>query len=362
MTTTGPPRHLARARQELLLRELELRGSVRASELAHRVGVTEVTIRRDIIALERVGRVARVHGGAVSIDATTRPEAARSLVGLVLPGAGSHFPDVVRGIDAASPGLRARTVLASTNYRAETERRHVRRLVDLGIDGLIIAPTLRGRTMDDLVDMLAEVPVPLVILERRLEGSGALAGYDWVGTDHGRGALLAAEHLAAAGYERVGLAMLDRTPTAPLLREGFRRAVAQLGLLPAPTRSLPKDDGGEADPADAALEEFLEACLAAEVRAAIVHTDHHASRLVEISLDRGLRIPEDLALISYDDEFAKLCLVPLTAVAPPGREIGRLAIQTLVDRLGAEDPEPAPPRHVQVVPRLIERGSTWPVP
>lgn len=352
-----PQARLPRARHEYLLRELELRGSVRASAVAEVLGVTEVTIRRDIIALERAGRLARVHGGAVSLAATTRPRPAQALVGLVLPGSGSHFPDVVRGAEMAAQALRARLILASTNYRPGVERRQVERLVELGIEGLVIAPTLRDRTVADVAALLADVSVPLVLVERQLEESAELAQYDWIRTDHARGTRLAMEHLVALGHRSVGLALLERTPTAPSVREGHARATADLGLAAAPVRSLPKDDGGEPDPADAALEEFLEECLTAGTRAALVHTDFHAARLVEIAMDSGVRVPEDLAVVAYDDEFAELGIVPLTAVSPPGREIGRLALQTLFDRIRSEEPGPAPPRHVHLVPRLTVRQS-----
>lgn len=354
----APSRPVARARHARILRELELRGSVRASEVAARLGVAEITIRRDITTLAEGGHLVRVHGGAVPVLGAARPVPARIPVGVVLPGTGSHFPGIARGVDAAAAGQHARAVLATTGYRADVERRQVRRLVDLGVEGLVIAPTLRDRSAADLTAMLAEVPVPVVIVERRLEGSAALAGRDWVGTDHGRGALLALEHLAGAGHDAVGLAWLERTPTAGALREGYGRAVAHLGLRPAPTRPLPKDDDGAEDPAVRALESFLDDCLDQGVGAALVHTDFHASRLVEIALDRGLRVPEDLAVVAYDDEFADLCIVPLTAVSPPGREIGALALRTILDRLRAEDGEPGTPRHVQVLPHLEVRRST----
>jgi len=357
-----PSSRLPRARHEHLLRELHLRGSVRASTIADELGVNEVTIRRDIIQLEKDGRLARVHGGAISVEATTRPDPARTLVGLVLPGSGSHFPDVVHGAEAAATGLHARLVLATTGYRAAAERRHVERLVELGVEGLIIAPTLRDRSVADLVASLAAIPVPLVVLERSLEASTALAGYDWVRTDQARGALLGLEHLAERGHRRIGLALLDRTPAAPSIREGYAQAVDRLGLEDAPVRSLPKDDGGAHDPADAALEEFLESCLAQGTRAALVHPDAQAARLVEIALDQGVRVPADLAVVAYDDEFAQLGIVPLTAISPPGREIGRLAMQTLFDRLRTEDPDDMPPRHVHVVPRLMVRRSSGEIP
>jgi len=354
-------RRLPRARQEHLLREIELRGSIRAADIAVQLGVTEVTVRRDIIELEKAGRLARVHGGAISLSGKGAPVPARALVGLVLPGAVSHFPDVVRGAEAASPALHARVVLAQSNYLVDTEERHLRRLVELGVEGLILAPTLRGRSLDQLAAALQRLPVPTVLVERRLEQSSLLAHYDQVRTEHARGAEIAVEHLAQLGHSSVGLAMLDRTPTAPAVREGYLRAQEDLGLSPAPVASLPKgDDDPEAS--DAALKEFLDACLASGTRAALIHTDAYASRLIEIAMDLGVRVPEDFSIVAYDDENAELAIVPLTAVAPPGRELGRLAMTTLFERLRGDSPDGLSPRHIGLVPRLTIRKSSGPPP
>ncbi|UFU03921.1 substrate-binding domain-containing protein [Ruania suaedae] len=356
MASPVPPRRLPRARHEYLLRELELRGSVRASVIADDLGVAEVTIRRDIITLERSGALARVHGGAISVGTTTKPRPARALIGLVLPGSGSHFPDVVRGAEMASQGLRARVILASSNYRATVEQRQVERLVSLGAEGLILTPSLRDQSIDDVAAYLAELSVPLVLVERRLDESNQLAPYDWIRTDHVRGTILALEHLTGLGHRRIGLALLDRTPTAPSIREGYARGRTELALEDAPQHSLPKDDGSESDPVDHALETFLEECLSRGVRAALLHTDFYAARLVEIALDHGVRVPEDIAIVAYDDEFAELGIVPLTAVSPPGREIGRLAMQTIFERIRTQE-EASAPRHIHLVPRLTIRRS-----
>jgi len=361
MTSPAPRRRLPRGRHEHILRELELRGSVRAAAIANELGVTEVTIRRDLIDLEKLGKLARVHGGAISVAAPEAPRPGKSLAGLILPTGASHYPDVVRGAESASPGLRARVVLASSNYSLATERRHLDRLIGLGVAGIILAPTLRDRTLDDLAETLSRVPVPIVLLERRLENASVLARYDWVRTDHARGAELAVEHLVEFGHGGVGLALLDRTPTAPSIREGYGRAVASLGLNPSPVRSLPKSEV-DADAAAAALSGFLDDCLEQGVRAAIVHTDFHAAHLLEIAIDRGLRVPEDFSIVAYDDENAQLAIVPLTAVAPPGRELGRLAMSTLYERIQAEEPGELSPRHISLVPRLNVRRSSGPPP
>lgn len=357
MSTTPPARRLPRARREHLLRELDLHGSVRASEIAADLGVAEVTIRRDIIEMDRAALLARVHGGAISIDAPPVPSPARSLIGLVLPGSGSHFPDVVHGAESSPEGRRSRIVLASTKYRPGVETRQLERLVTLGVEGVILAPSLRDRPLEHLIASLEQLTVPVVLIERDLEGAAELAGYDWVRTDQVRGTVLALKHLASLGHDRIGLALLDRTPSAPSIREGYAQALTRCDLGPAPIASLPKDDGGRDDPADRALREFLETCLDSGVHAALVHTDFHASRLVEIALDLGVTVPDDFAVVAYDDEFAELAIVPLTAVSPPGRELGRLAMQTLFDRLRTEDPQTMAPRHIRLVPRLTVRSS-----
>jgi len=80
-----------------------------------------------------------------------------------------------------------------------------------------------------------------------------------------------------------------------------------------------------------------------------------AIQVVQRLAELGVRVPEDLALIAYDDEVAALADTPLTAVAPPKREVGRHATELLVERLsqGAD----APRQHLTLLPRLRVRDS-----
>lgn len=344
---------LPRARHEHLLRQLELHGSVSAAQVADELGVAQVTIRRDILELEKSGLLARVHGGAIGVSAPATPQSARTDIGVVVPSSVGHFPVIVKGMDAASPALRARLILATSQYRHDLERRQVERLVELGVDGIILAPTLRGRTETELLDWVRTIPVPVVFLERRLRSTG-LATFDSARTDHAGGAVLAVEHLAALGHQRVALALFDRTPTAPLIREGYLHAVADLGLEAAPEAALPKDD---VDDLDDALAGLLEACASTGTRAVLVHTDVHAARLVEMAADAGIRVPEDLAVIAYDDDTAALALVPLTAVTAPGRDLGQQALRILMERIAEDGDERSAPRHLTMLPRLSVRTS-----
>lgn len=351
--------HLARARHEYLLRELKLRGSVRSTELATTLGVSEVTIRRDVVELARRGLLARVHGGAIALTAEREPAAAHTLVGIVVPHSSQHFAPVVRGAESVAAPRRARLVLASTDHRPSYEEQQVERLLSLGVDGLIIAPTPRGRTEDELAERFSRLSVPCVLIERRFTSS-AIQQFDYVRTDHYYGAGLAVEHFAGLGHRAVAIAVFDRTPTAPSVRAGHRAAVERLGLEPAPDVTLPKPTEAPAELAEV-IEQLLNSCDETGVRAVLVHTDDHATRLIEAALDRGLRVPDDLAVISYDDEYAQFGAVPISAVAAPRYELGREALRMLLDRIGeSREGASRPPRHVELLPRLIVRESSAP--
>ena len=71
---------------------------------------------------------------------------------------------------------------------------------------------------------------------------------------------------------------------------------------------------------------------------------------------RGLRVPEDFAIVAYDDEIASFASVPLTAITPPKLAVGRRALETCLMRL--EQREDAPSQQVQLTPTINVRDST----
>ncbi|MFC7405455.1 LacI family DNA-binding transcriptional regulator [Georgenia alba] len=343
---------LPRARREFLLRQLELRGSVRASDVARELGVSQVTVRRDIAELDAAGLLAQVHGGALpAVSRSTKPRAAESLIGVLVPSSTFYYPDVVAGMEATAHRHRARLVLGFSNYRPEVERERVQRLLDLGAQGIVLTPTTNREQPDDLAAWLESIPVPVVLMERHVDHTRMVRELDSVRTDHPYGALLAVDHLARLGHRRVGLA-LYRTPTARAIREGYRDAVVGLGLEEVPVTDLPGDEDPDLTPA---IESLLEMYRERRIGAVLAHSDYHASQIVELAQLRGLRVPEDLAVIAYDDVIAEHASVPLTAVTPPRRELGQEALRLMVTRATASGQEA--PRHVQLLPRLTVRGS-----
>lgn len=79
--------------------------------------------------------------------------------------------------------------------------------------------------------------------------------------------------------------------------------------------------------------------------------------MAHVAATRGIQIPQDLSVISYDDEVAALASPPLTALRPPRQEVGRTAVAVLLDRLD----DPGRPAHrIAVSPTLVIRDSTAP--
>lgn len=219
-----------------------------------------------------------------------------------------------------------------------------------GIDGLLLMLHPGLRPVDEAEQWLSGLEVPAVLVERR---AGIKAGrLEQVASDHAYGAALAVRHLAGLGHDRVALVARVESPNTAHLSAGYAEAVESMGLRPGPEYRIVT--GADAAPADGRFDEVVRAVEAGEVRAALVHNDIDAIALVGILRARGLRVPEDLALVTYDDEVAELSETPLTAVAPPKQAVGAWALDLAVRRLSRPD---TPQAEILLRPELRVRAS-----
>ena len=338
------------SRRDHLLDLLRRDGMVRVSDAAAALGVTPVTVRRDITQLAAEGLVRRVHGGATLL-VTDAPAA--TTLGMVVPSLDYYWPDVLRGARDAADRLGVRIVLRGSSYRVEDDERQITGLVEaVGVDGLLVAPALSGPGGDALRDRLTDLPVPVVLVERTASVPPHHAPLESVVSDHALGAGLAVHHLASLGHRRIGLASTQASPTSPAVRTGWRRACDELGI--DATADLSTVSYG--DPQwRTEVDRILDACLQSGTTALLVHSDPEAISVVERCEERGIRVPGQLSVVAYDDEVAGLANPPLTAVRPPRRSIGSTAVELLVGRL--RDPDRAVHR-VTLTPELRVRGST----
>ncbi|MET9649376.1 substrate-binding domain-containing protein [Streptomyces sp. NPDC006460] len=355
-------RESAAERHDRLLALVRERGTARVSELADRLGVSPVTARRDVEALAAQGLLDRVHGQVSWPERQGAAAGGRTGEGLVLgllaPSATYYFAEVIRGAHEAAARAGARLVLRISDYRPEDDRARTEGLLTAGAEGVLVAPGWRGPE-DRLAygDWLAELPVPAVLLERSADPGSSLDSLDRVVSDHGHGVLLALRHLLGLGHGTPLLVARGDSPTALAVRNGYAEALVALDVAaPGPViDSVPADQDPEGF--ERAVRTLHEAVTSGRATAALVHNDVDAIQIVQRLAELGVRVPQDLALIAYDDEVAALADTPLTAVAPPKRQVGRHATELLVERLTEAQDEEAPRRHLSLLPRLRVRAS-----
>ena len=340
-------------RHERLLGELRRHGAVRVRELAPQLGVSELTIRRDIAALAARNLVTKVHGGATlpSLPRSAgrpRPATAGFTIGMVVPSLDFSWPPIVAGARAAAAALGVTVQLRGSSYEPEEDRRQIGRLVDAQqVQGLLLAPNLDGHDADRMIDWIGRLPVPAILVERRpRRWAAAPRPIEWVRSDHALGLEIALHHLHEQGHRRIALMLADGSPTSAQLRDGWPAACAGLGLAEVAAVTLDRP----------VIHEVLARWRRSGVTALIVHSDPHAIWVAQACAEAGLRVPDDLAVVAYDDEIAHLAEPALTAVRPPKNHVGRLAVELMVSRLIDGDRRPG--QGVLVAPELVVRQSS----
>ncbi|GAA1576114.1 MULTISPECIES: substrate-binding domain-containing protein [Kribbella] len=344
---------LAQERHELILRSLRRHGRLRVADLVDELGVSAITVRRDLAELDSAGLLRRVHGGAIGTSAADQASPGNRLtIGIVVPSATAYYSDVIRGAEATADRYGARLVLGVSGYDVATERERLDKVLGIGVAGLLISTALGDGGADRMDSRLDDIDVPVVLMERAFGFPHVRREYDHVRTDHAYGAMLALRHFVALGHRRIAI-NLQATVTAYWLRLGIEAAAKALGVevflspVDLPARG---DDPG----AVAQLDAFLAECESFGSRAVLVHSDEHGASLVERAMDLGLRVPEDLAVIAYNDVTASLAVVPLTAVCPPRRPLGETACDLLLRKLQSPT---TPTQHLSLLPTLNTRTS-----
>jgi len=352
--------NLAAQRHELILRAVRTHGTVRLRDLVELVGASAVTVRRDVTALADRGLVVRVHGGitmprhAEPFPRGPQPASAHPLVGLVAPSVEYYWPAVIQGAQTAVAAAGGRLLLRASSYDAAEDRRRVHELLDRGAQTLLVAPSTTGRAGVELLRWLGAQSVPVVLVERLPPPELPTIALDAAVTDHAIGAGLAVRHLATLGHRRIGLVTSRQSPHGEAIRTGWATAVSSLSLPSGDVPALDVPPYGSPQ-WTRAVDEVIDECLAADVHAVLVHADREAIGVLERARDRGIGVPDDLAVVSYDDEVAAASDPPLTAVRPQKHQLGALAAELALARLA--DPLDRPVHRVVLWPTLTVRES-----
>lgn len=355
------PRQLPTQRRDRLLALLRSRGALRVGDAAAELGVSQPTVRRDLAMLANRGLITRAHGGAVALSGRRVPDRGRAdtpgwVIGMVAPSLDYYFPAVAQGAKAVADASGARLVLRSSEYDTMADREQVGMLIArTGVHGLLIAPEVREAGSADLLRWLDSLPIPVVLVERQPPVDHHVEQLQWVASDHRRGGAAAVEHLHAQGHRWIGLFGTDNI-TGAQVAQGWRAALTSYGIDSTRQVVGPMGAFHRNGVSPSAIDEVVTRVRRGTLTALIVQPDPDAIALLQRCGEAGIRVPEDLAIVTYDDEIASMGEPPLTAVRPAKHHVGRMAMEVLLARL-RQGPE-SPLQQLLVRPRLVVRQSS----
>ncbi|BCW60184.1 substrate-binding domain-containing protein [Arthrobacter sp. StoSoilB20] len=330
-------------------------------QLSLDTGLSLTTVRRAFEDLVDKGLVVRRQGAGSFVAPQRSQKRSRFVIGVLLPDTQLYYPQVLQGIEEHLSARGASLQLSTYHYDFTRENASIGFLLEAGVDGLILVPTLTG--LDNPQQRVAELmalPVPVVLLERSLDDLGPGDRTEHVCSDHQGGAYDAVMHLHRLGHRKIGLltraneAARSSNPTQAAVMAGYASAVEVLGL----------DTDGHHDMAFSATkpeweadqaEHMFQLLAASGATAALVFGDREAALLEGAAARHGIRVPEELALVSYDDEMADLAQIPLTAVSPAKHRLGVMAADVLLRRLTEGDA--CPLHQIRLRPRIVVRDS-----
>ena len=335
------------------------RNGTTLEEVASRAGVSRATVSRVVNGSPKVSPdVRRAVEAAVSELGYIPNRAARSLVtrrsgsvGVVITEptgrlfSDPFFPRLLRGISGALTARDLQLVLLMPSSSPETART-ADYLTGGHVDGILLV-SLHGE--DPLPDRLVRAGVPFVVGGRPLRTPQA----SFVDVDNRGGARSAVEHLLAGGHRVVATITGPSDMGAGVDRlAGYREALADAGIAPDPNLEAYGDftqEGGSA-----AMERLLTA--RPDIDAVFAASDLMASGAMAVLEAAGRRIPQDVAVVGYDDSPVATSVRPrLTSVRQPIEEMGHEMARLLVDAVEGTDPVQ---RRVILATELVRRASS----
>ena len=249
------------------------------------------------------------------------------LVGVLLTDLRNEYhTDIVNGIEDAAHEAGFGVILSHGRRDRRLLLDRLQGLIDLGVDAVI---AVTGH-LDAGALAAASARVPLVVVGRP---ESVPDGAGWVRNNDEEGARLAVAHVLSLGHERIGFVQGSARPASRARRGAYRSLVAD-----------PREFAG--------AEEFF--ADGSGLTAVFATNDRLGAELLAGAADRGRRVPDDLAVVGYDNtELSRLVRPALTSVDQPRGEMGTAAMAQALALLGSGRAE-----HLVVAPTLVVRGST----
>jgi LacI family transcriptional regulator len=342
-----------------------IRKRVTIKDVAQAAGVSTQTVSRVLNKRPDVSEDTRVRIEAVISEMGYSPNVlARSLIqgrsntlGVVGYGLGYYGPSrVLTGVQRRANELGFSLLLSLLrDPESNTGEEIFHNLLDHQVDGIIWAVPEIGGNRDWIAKKLPRFSSPVVFINME-----PAPGLHVAAMDNRAGGRLAVEHLLAQGYRNIGIITGPESWWESQQRElGWRDAMRSTGALPCPLDQLRECGDWYPSSGEEALAVLLKRCP--DLEAVFACNDPMAAGALRAARRLGRRVPDDLAIVGYDDTpEAQYYEPPLTTVRQPLTEMGAQAVEMLHallvnSRLGLED---QPGSALWLQPELVVRESS----
>lgn len=331
------------------IKDVALHAQVSVATVSHVVNdtrfVSEATRLRVLQAIKELRYVPSALARSLKSNRT-------HTVGMMIPNSSNpYFAEIIRGIEDTCYEAGFNVILCNSDDDPLKQSTYVRLLSEKQVDGLIV---MSSGSDVELLDTLRAATMPQVVVDREIDDLAA----DLVEVNHEAGGFLATQHLLQLGHRRIACIAGPQSLSSARQRvQGYRRALQQAGL--AVDDALCRCGDFTSAGGHAAMSALLAPSAPGQRPSAVfASNDLMAIGAICAAAAQGLRIPEDLSVIGFDDiALAAFSNPPLSSIAQPKHQTGELAASLLLQRIA--QPDRALQRAI-LQPTLQVRQSTGP--
>lgn len=334
-------------------------------DIAKKVGVSKTTVFRALNGKSRIKEETRqkILQAAKELNYVRNTLASglrskRSMVaGIIFSDlmAGHYYSEIFHGIEDVATKNNYGVILGCSKGDIEKEKKLLRLFTERQVDGIIVAPTY-GTDINSYIE-LKQNKIPFVFIDKSIEGIAT----DIVTTDDVLGAIEAVNYLISLGHQKIAVLVGPEYPCSTIMKriEGYLHAMKNSGKTYNKIISLNETIVSQKEYGYKAVLKYLDS-NEEKATAIFAINDSLAIGAIKALREKGLKVPEDVSVLGCnDDDIDKYFDVQITTISQPKYEMGKKAMEILMERMSGSDGDGVMGgfQYVNMKPSLIIRQS-----
>jgi DNA-binding LacI/PurR family transcriptional regulator len=306
-------------------------------ELSQLTGLARATIRQAVQNLVNMGYLIRKKRLGTFVLRDQPHIDKKTMVGIIIPDIRTGYaPVLARGAEDEASRSNYSLILCNTDDLFVKADYHADRLIEIGISGVIFVPTAASDEKNlQIISKFSRKNIPVVLADRTVPGKKL----DYVTTDNFNGAYTLTKYLIKKGHRRIGITLSDNFSTENERLAGYKKALHDCNV-PIDPEIVQIHNGPYAEKPYMKIARVL---LKEKNRVTAIFAGHDriAYVIYSVAEELGIRIPEELSMVGYDD-LRPTCshMVSLTTMHQPIYEMGQESMKLIMRRLSGEAKKP----------------------